>query len=151
MASSENNLPRVWKVNLQGEGSTISEILTFPTVYLEGSYNEVFGLIYGYAPDVLMGLTQQLGIEDAKVGEVLPNPRVLRPLDKLSLSSMPIQDAIDLAVFLAKVQVEMDRFLPGQPACVGPIDVMVLRTVPNRDILVLPGKTVRHPDLGRTS
>jgi len=72
---------------------------------------------------------------------------VLRPLDKLSLWSIPIQDAIDLAVFLAKVQVEMDRFLPGQPACGGPIDVMILRTVPDRVILSFPGKTLRHPSL----
>ena len=75
----------------------------------------------------------------------MENLKVLRPVDKLSLWSMPIQDAVELAVFLAKVQVEMDRFLPGTPACGGPIDVMVLRMVPNRDILIFPGKTLHHP------
>src|SRR5262249_47154492 len=103
--------------------------------------------IYGYEPTVLMGITKQLGIEPEKVSEALNSLKVLRPVDKLSLWSIPIQDAVDLAVFLAKVQVEMDRFLPGQPACGGPIDVMVLRMVPERSILAFPGKTLRHPNL----
>lgn len=146
-ASSQGSSPRVWEVELRGEGSKIQEILTFPSIRLEGSYNEVFGLLYGCEPSVLRGITDQLEIEGEKLSEAMQNLKVLRPIDKLSLWSMPMQDAIDLAVFLAKVQVEMDRFLPGQPACGGPIDVMVLRVVPDRAILTFPGKVLHHPDI----
>lgn len=68
----------------------------------------------------------------------------LRPRDKIVFSTMPLQDAIDFAVFLAEVQVQMDRFLPGLPRCGGPIDVMALVMVP-RDIISYPGKTLHHP------
>ena len=144
-APSQGNAPRVWRVDLHGESSQIEEILTFPRIWLEGSYNEVFGLLYGYQPNILAEITDQGGIDPEKVAEIKQNLRVLRPIDKISLWSMPIQDAVDLAVFLAKVQVEMDRFLPGQPACGGPIDVMVLRVVPDRAIISFPGKVLHHP------
>lgn len=58
---------------------------------------------------------------------------------------MPIQDAMDLAYFLADVQIEMDRFLPGAPVCGGPIDLMVLQGLPYRDIKAFPGKSLEHP------
>ena len=138
-------IPRVWRADLRGEGSEVVEILTLPSIRLEGSYNEVFGLLYGFESNVLSGIMDQLKIEKEKIGEAIRDSKVLKPLDKLSLWSMPIQDAIDLAVFLAKVQVEMDRFLPGQPACGGPIDVMVLRMVPECAILNFAGKRLHHP------
>ena len=143
--SSKGSVPRVWRILLNGADSETQEILAFPHIWLEGSYNETFGLLYGYELTVLQGITDQLGIDKEKLNTTMENLKVLRPVDKLSLWSMPIQDAVELAVFLAKVQVEMDRFLPGTPACGGPIDVMVLRMVPNRDIISFPGKTLHHP------
>jgi len=143
--SAQGKFPRVWRIDLKGAKAETAEILTRPGIYLEGSYNEVFGLLYGFHPEVLDGITDQLGLEKGKISEAITNLKVLRPVDQLSLWSIPIQDAIDLAVFLAKVQVEMDRFLPGQPACGGPIDVMVLQTVPERAILSYPGKQLHHP------
>lgn len=75
--------------------------------------------------------------------------KVLRPIDKLNLWAMPVQDAIDMAVFLATVQVEMDRFLPGTPACGGPIDVVVLQMAPRAGIVTYPGKRPHHPRVSR--
>ncbi len=88
---------------------------------------------------------KELGIENDKLSQALQNLKVPRPIEKLSLWSMPLQDAIELAVFLATVQIQMDRFLPGTPACGGPIDVMVLQTVTTRAILSFPGKELHHP------
>jgi hypothetical protein len=112
---------------------------------MEGSYDEVFALMYGYEFSVLTGICKELGIEPDRLTEALTKLNVLRSIDKLNLWSMPIQDAIDMAVFLATVQVEMDRFLPGAPACGGPIDVMVLHMAPEPGILSFPGKTLGHP------
>ena len=76
---------------------------------------------------------------------VIQSRKVLSPIDKLAVSVMPPQDAVDLAVFLATVQIQMERFLPGEPYCGGPIDVMVLQTAPAAKIIWLPGKLLRHP------
>jgi len=143
--STSGNSPRIWRIDLEGSGAQHSEILTDPGIYLEGSYNETFGLLYGYEWSVLASLMKELGIENDKLSQALQNLKVPRPIEKLSLWSMPLQDAIELAIFLATVQIQMDRFLPGTPACGGPIDVMVLQTVPTRAILSFPGKKLHHP------
>ena len=137
--------PRVWRVDLDGPDAQTSEILPEPGIWLDGSYDEVFGLLYGYEPSVLAGIGQQIGVDVKRFQEAAAALRVLRPIDKLNLWAMPVQDAIDLAVFLATVQVQMDRFLPGTPACGGPIDVMVLQTAPEPSIVPYPGKVVHHP------
>ncbi len=58
---------------------------------------------------------------------------------------MPTQDAMDLAVFLCNVQVQMDRILPGEAACGGPIDLMVLQLAPEPAIVPFYGKVLHHP------
>ena len=123
----------------------MSELLKAPGIRLEGAYAEVFTLLYAYNPDMLAGLREQLGVDEERFDQALQSRRVLAPIEKLSLWAIPIQDAIDLAVFLAKVQVEMDRFLPGSAACGGPIDVMVLQMAPKTGILAYPGKALHHP------
>lgn len=113
----------------------MSEVLIEPGIRLEGSYAEVFTLLYAFNPEIMDEIRQQLGVDDARFKEAQQARRVLTPIEKLSLWGMPIQDAVDLAVFLASVQVEMDRFLPGTPACGGPIDVMVLQMAPEPGIV----------------
>ncbi len=142
--------PRVWLVNLEGSGSSIEEVLTSPGVRLEGAYDEAFSLLYGFQTYVLGRIAGQLNFEPQKIFAVAGQPEGwLRPIDKLSFWAMPLQDAVDMAVFLATVQVEMDRFLPGTPACGGPIDVMVLLTAPEPGIVAYPGKELHHPRASR--
>ena len=143
------NLPRVWKADLEGETPTVSRILAEPGIKLEGTYAEVFSLLYGYHFDVLGGFCTELNITKEARLEAFSKMKVLRPIDKLNLWAMPVQDAIDMAVFLATVQVEMDRFLPGTPACGGPIDVMVLQMAPRAGIVTYPGKRPHHPRVSR--
>lgn len=143
------NNPRVWRTELEGEGSKVSEILQEPGIKLEGSYDEVFCLLYGIHFEVLKGVCAELGIAEEDMWKAMRGLKVLRPYDKLNLWAMPVQDAIDMAVFLAMVQVEMDRFLPGIPACGEPIDVMVLQMAPQPGIVSYPGKTVHHPRAGK--
>jgi hypothetical protein len=80
------------------------------------------------------GFCAELNITKEARLEAFSKMKVFRPIDKLNLWAMPVQDAIDMAVFLATVQVEMDRFLPGTPACGGPIDVMGLRAIKPGDM-----------------
>lgn len=153
VASPAAREPLVWRIVLAGADPTISRVLLSPGVWLEGSYDSAFSLLYGYHPDVVQALGRQLTADGKTIGEdaiygALGAAAVLLPRDKLSLPGMPIQDAVDLGCFLASVQIQMERFLPGNPVCGGPIDVMVLKTAPNQEILWLPGKALRHPVSG---
>jgi hypothetical protein len=143
--SAERVAPRVWRIGLDGPSADVSEILKSPGIRLEGSYLDAFRLLHGWDVDVMKSVCQEIGAKYEDAAKAVGTSRVLRPLDKLNLHVMPLQDAIDLAYFLATVQVQMDRFLPGTPACGGPIDVMVLRMAPDPGIHALPGKTLHHP------
>ncbi len=142
--------PRVWRVDLAGADFSVDEILTGPLVQLEGAYDDVFSLLYGFRPELIDGIFGKLGLDPGKgpetVGEI--RNKLPAPVDKLNLAAMPTQDAMDLAYFLASVQVQMDRFLPGTPACGGPIDVLVLQMAPEPGIVNYPGKKVHHPSAG---
>lgn len=138
--------PRVWRIDLEGAGSETEEILTNPGLWLEGSYEEAYTLLYGFNTRILRRIGEQVGVEPQRMWDAAFHPQGwLRPIDRINFWAMPLQDAVDLAVFLATVQVQMDRFLPGTPACGGPIDVMVLRMAPQPQIVVQPGKTLHHP------
>ena len=148
VAPVNSRSPRVWHLLFAGEEPVVKEIKV--SVYLEGSIDSAYSLLYGYRSEVMDALAREPKAGDQPVGEetvykTLNSTGVLRPIDKISPRVMPIQDAIDLAVFLATTQVQMERFLPGEPVCGGPIDVMVLKTSPKQEILWLPGKEVRHP------
>ena len=136
---------RAWRLGIEGDTAECREILREPGIRLEGSYGEVYNLLYGYDLDLMDALRRQLRTKPDRFGAALSGIRVLRPIDKINLSVMPVQDAINLAVFLCEVQVQMDRFLPGEAACGGPIDVLVLQTAPSPGIVAYPGKATRHP------
>ena len=148
-ASPSGRKALVWSASIQGGKVNLSEILPAPGIHLEGSYAEVFALLYGIdfnkAPDV----GKLLGVEEEKFIEAWRQSKVLSPIDKLNLYAMPSQDAMELAEFLASLQVEMDRFLPGEAACGGPIDLMVLQLFPEPTIVEFFGKTLHHPKATR--
>jgi hypothetical protein len=79
------------------------------------------------------------GVQDFMAKSWLP------PVNQINASGMPLQDAIDLAVFLASVQIEMERYLPGTPLCGGAIDVIVVHGRPRWAVEWFPGKETRHP------
>jgi hypothetical protein len=140
--------PIIWHLAFLADKVQVNRIRN--RVYLDGSYDGAYALLYGYRSDVIDDLAGALKIGEQAVGadavyDALNGTKVIRPIDKLSLPVMPLQDAVDLAVFLATTQVQIERFLPGEPYCGGPIDVMILKSAPKREIIWLPGKTLRHP------
>src|SRR5262245_17473979 len=103
VASYDAKTPRVWHLLFGEEEPTVAEIKT--SVYLEGSYDGAYSLLYGYRSDVMDALARDLRVDDKPVGEEavyksLAGAKVLRPIDKINTRVMPVQDAIDLAVFL---------------------------------------------------
>jgi hypothetical protein len=152
LAPAYSRSPIVRRMVFREEAPQITKVTL--RVYLEGSYDSAASLLYGYRTDIIDALGQELKVGDQAVGadaiyELLhTSQKVMRPVDRLSAAVMPIQDAVDLAVFIATCQVQMERFLPGEPVCGGPIDVMVLKTSPKYEVLWFPGKTLQHPVVG---
>jgi hypothetical protein len=151
LASTVDGSPRLWRVTLDHGQADVNEVFSGKRgIWLEGAYAETYTLLYGYHPTILEALAQSVGTDIATVLQKATKLSVLKPIDQLnSVPGMPIQDAVDLAVFLARVQVEMDRFLPDNPACGGPIDVMILQVAPDPGISFLAGKKLHHPGEAR--
>jgi hypothetical protein len=152
LASRAESLPGpvIWRLGFVKKDLTVQRVT--PGIYLEGSCREVSTLLYGFDFQVFGALSDALVIGGKPLGfdgmlEEINKLKILRPIERINTSVMPVQDAIELAYFLASAQVQMDRFLPGDKACGGPIDVMVLKTAPGHEILWHPGKQVHHPGL----
>ncbi len=145
--SPTTSLPRVWRVEFSEDVGDVMRILETPGVFLEGACLEVFSLLYGYHPEIV----KQTKRRRKALEKALSDPSILKPVHQLSVGVMPIQDAMELALFLAGVQIEMDRFLPGTPKCGWPVDLVVLEGTPFRAIRTFPGKELTHPGrvLGR--
>jgi hypothetical protein len=148
-AAPDGRSARIWSASIKGGKVEISAILPEPGIYLAGSYAEVFALLYGI--NFLKGtdVARRVGVEEEKFIEAWRESKVLSPIDKLNLLAMPSQDAMELAEFLATSQVQMDRFLPGDAACGGPIDLMLLQLFPAPTIVEFYGKTLHHPRTSR--
>jgi hypothetical protein len=151
LAPTTTRSPQMWRIDLLKEEPSVS-LIRIP-VYLEGTYDSAMSLLYGYHGDVMDALAKELKIGEQTIGEeaiydLLRSNKVLSPIDKLAVGVMPVQDAVELACFLATVQIQMERFLPGDPYCGGPLDVMVLKTAPSAEIVWLPGKLLHHPQAG---
>lgn len=147
-ALPSSHAPLVWRIAYRGESFTMGVVEN--RVFLEGSYRNAFTLLYGYDFSLVQALGQELKVGDQPIGaevirEAIGKLKVLKPIEQLNVNVMPLQDAMDFAFFLATTQVQMERFLPGEALCGGPIDFMVLKTAPIPEILWHPGKSLHHP------
>lgn len=122
----------------------VNEILQLSGVYFAGSYKEVFTLLYGYNSETTQEIAAALEIPEVSINAALQD-KFFPPIRKLNVLVMPLQDAIELANFLAKVQIQMERFLPGAARCGGPIDIAIVRGLPKHEVIWYPGKEIRHP------
>jgi hypothetical protein len=145
VAGPSEPAPRIWRLAFSGDAVVLDEILKNAGLWLEGSYDAAFSLLYGYHPIREVELKQMLGVNDDDFAKA--QKATSTPLSQMNFWSMPIQDAMDFAVFCVTAQIEMERFLPGNAACGGPIDVMVLETSPQTVIRSFPGKRLHHPRL----
>jgi len=143
---TDRTAPRVWRISLEGEGASRMEILQTPNIWLEGSYDAAFPLLFGHSGSYFEAVRQKLGLDQPCFDDVMAHAiEKTSPIKRINFLTMPIQDAIDLAVFIAQVQIEMERFLPGVPACCGPVDVMTMELAPKPRIRSFPGKALHHP------
>lgn len=143
---SDATAPRLWRIGLAGEDVAIEEILTSPGVRLEGSDILTLTLLYGLEPGRADALRTHLKLELPIFADAVSASSEAALVHKINFWTMPVQDAMDFAAFCARVEVEMERFLPGNAVCGGPIDMMTLEMAPDPTIRSFPGKTLHHPE-----
>src|SRR5262249_25292555 len=78
--------PRIWSASMAGAAYQVKEVLNEPGVLLEGTYGEVFALLFGFHLDVLEALAPVLNLSFGELLEALGKMKVLRPRDKLNLA-----------------------------------------------------------------
>jgi len=156
--------PRVWSTSLEVGYENMSRADIYPVderLRLDGSPDHTTTLLQGFSKGALTSIAEKAQAEEgpllaaAQALHSESSPRL--PWWQLSLDHMPAQDAVDLAVFLAEVQISMERFLPDvgskdsgtSRGCGGAIDVMVLRS-DLTTVVSLPGKTLHHPRIRAT-
>jgi hypothetical protein len=137
--------PRVWRLDLIGAGVQVQEILQAGGVWLEGNAGSTLTLLYGTNPQIMEELQKALGVDSTVFQSALASQHHLCAVAQINFWTMPIQDAMDFAVFCASTEIEMERFLPGIAVCGGPIDLMTLEMAPKPHIRSFPGKSLHHP------
>jgi hypothetical protein len=126
--SSGEGLPELWEIDIQVDGNCPEPVLCRD--------KEDIGLFWAGQPEVITRIVRghgmalgnalkELGLPPEQVdqavefiGSKLEVPLVYPP--------MPIQETIDLAVFLVETAICFSRFLPGWPLVGGPIDVAAI-------------------------
>jgi len=117
--------PRIWRLDLRAPEPLVIELLKRPGPWLEGAADHAFGLLFG--PNGVNGVRLQRAIDvrdDAWAAGLCKISGWL-PVNRIHFDGMPLRDAIDLATFLVRTQITMERFLPN-PAAGGPIDVLTI-------------------------
>lgn len=144
--------PRLWRIQLHAAESSVAEILANPGVWFEGSAGSVMSLLYARSAPFAEGLRQALGVDEPAFTAAMNLQAQHLPILQINFWTMPLQEAMDFALFCCVVQIQMDRFLPGLAACGGPVDLMTLEMAPAPRLTAFPGKRLHHPvvisDLG---
>lgn len=81
-------------------------------------------LLHGVDPRMIEYLREN-GVDPAAVDEIY-RQMVSRFSWGMVFDGMPLQDAIDLAVFLANIPIGQSRFVIGPPVCGGHVDVATI-------------------------
>ena len=142
-ADPEGRGVNVWSVTFQSSTPIVQEILKSLGVWLTGSAENAFTLMYNYNISSINEVAVALEMEGDGMNRAFN--QLFSPVKKINFAPMPLQDAMDMAMFLAKVQIQMERFLPGNASCGGPIDIAVVHGLPKNEVKWFPGKELRYP------
>jgi hypothetical protein len=142
---ADGTAPRLWRIDLNGDQASAQEILKWSGVWLEGSANLTLTLLYGIEGGRMEALQKELNVDPDTFEAAITATVTAAQVSKINFWTMPVQDAMDFAAFCARVEVEMERFLPGNAVCGGPIDLMTLEMAPDPTIRAFLGKTLHHP------
>ncbi|MGE5391152.1 MAG: hypothetical protein ACM3PE_08845 [Deltaproteobacteria bacterium] len=135
---------RGWQISFVEDRFDQTDILPVPGVWIEGSSKHAFSLLYGYSFDVIDEISATLDCEKETIYETVNN-KLIKPINMINFGPMPLQDAIEFATFLVEAQIQMERFVPGNPVCGGPVDIAIMHGLPTNSVTWFPGKQIHHP------
>jgi hypothetical protein len=125
--SSHQPLAEEWKIDIMGgncNGPYIMRQQGEVGITWNGEIEAINRLYLGFSTQLPLVL-KKAGLDDSKITDIinlcrnnLTVPMVMPP--------MPIQDAIDLAIYLVETTIRFARFAPGAPTVGGPIEVAAI-------------------------
>lgn len=126
--ASKKSSGEVWNL-LFGEAGVQGPILEISEntagIAVEGTPQPVRRLMLGFDPEEFVPVLSEVGLSPDQVQAVITCARS-RLTRHLVHPSMPIQDAIDLAIFLEHTTAQFTRFRAGPDTVGGPLEVAAL-------------------------
>lgn len=125
--SSDSTHPEIYEIKI-GEGNcTAAELKQKENeigITCMGMGDAIVRLFKGYAPE-LPSVLIEMGIGEDQLDQAMKHidSRLLR---QMVTAAMPIQDAIDLAIFLVDTTISFNRFCHGPQTVGGPVDVAAI-------------------------
>jgi len=144
-ADPEGRGVRSWDVALVGDQPQVAPILEYPGIWLAGSFEFAYSLLYGASPEALASICRTHLIPFEARFKYQSNYVTPRSKINTTIAGMPMQDAIDFAVAMVNTQITTERYLPGVPKCGGAVDVAIVHGFPKDTVSWFPGKEIRHP------
>jgi hypothetical protein len=125
--SAGQDLPEEWHVETTAGVRPEPRILRQKEhmgISWRGEPEAITRLLRGYGT-MLPRVLEELGVPPEQVQPAMTQIRARLEVP-LAQPPMPIQDAIDLAMFLVDVAIKFSRFAPGAPTVGGPIEVAAI-------------------------
>lgn len=126
--SVNESLPEVWTIDISKDGTCSGPILAKSKDQIGwnagGAPEAISRLYFGYSMKLRDTLVEA-GLDDPIISKVLQlcKARLETPF---VVAPMPIQDAIDLAVFLVETTINYTKYAPGDLIVGGPIEVAAI-------------------------
>lgn len=125
--SAGDGLAEEWRIQIE-KGDCLEPELIRPKdsagISWRGEPEVITRIVFGYGTG-LPRVLKELGVPDEQIGPAMK--QIVSHLEvPLAPAPMPIQDAIDLAVFLVDATIMFSRFTPGAPTVGGPIEVAAI-------------------------
>ena len=126
--SADGSGPEQYRIEIKDGAYTGAELERGPDqwgVSWGGDGEALCRLVLGFGTGLAEVFVQNLGVPDKQAWDAIEV--IGQRLDaRLCHPAMPLQDAIDLAQFLADTSIGLSRFTPGWPTIGGPVDVAAI-------------------------
>ena len=119
-------LAEEWKIDIDGEcrGPYLIRKQSEIGITWNGEAEAICRLFFGFGSG-LPNVLKQAKLEEKKIQQIIDLCKK-QMIAQMVAPPMPIQDAIDLAIYLVKTTVGFSKFTPGAPTVGGPIEVAAI-------------------------
>lgn len=125
--SAGEDLAEEWRIRIEKGDCSEPELIrpkNVTGITWSGEPEAITRIVFGHGT-VLPQVLKELGVPEEQIGPAMKQIQA-RLLVPLAPAPMPIQDAIDLAIFLVDATIMFSRFAPGAPTVGGPVEVAAI-------------------------